>query len=408
MEKITLFKVYKFELPLKKELIVKNNKLNKREGLLIYIETSGRLSGFGEISPLPFFHSESLDDAALQIKELKQDNFFIEKIENLLNDASGYDSFFNPENAIFKIPGKESPDKCFKKNFTGFLNKLNNIFSGINVYPSVRTGFEMALISLIFFNSGYEEILRTMPNPVIPVCKLIADLKEVLKKEILEIAANEYIAIKIKVGRDLIEKEISSIKKIRTILLENQLNTAKLRIDANSLWSLEEAIYFGKSIGVSLIEYIEDPLSSISEYEQFFEATQMPVGLDEKLLDLIDLDKINEINLKSPDYLKAIIIKPDFIGGFFKTANLVNFAHKNGIKPVLSNSFNSSLLVSFIALFAEMLDIGHIALGLDTLKVFNRNLLLEDIIIIKGKINIFEIFKNIKRINFNLLNPAGF
>jgi o-succinylbenzoate synthase len=408
MEKITVFNVYKFELPLKKELVIKNNKLSKREGLLVYIETSGRLSGFGEISPLPFFHSESLDDAALQIKELKQDNSFIGKIENLFNDVSGYEQLFNPENAVFKIQGKESPDKCFKKNFTGFLNKLNNIFSGINVYPSVRTGFEMAIISLLFFNSGYEEILRSMTNPVIPVCKLITDLKEVLKKEILEIAANGYTAVKIKVGRDLIEKEISCIKKIRMILLENQSNTVKLRIDANGLWSLEEAIYFGKSIGSSLIEYIEDPLSSISEYEQFFKETKMPVGLDEKLLDLIDLDKINEANRKCPDYLKAIIIKPDFAGGFFKTANLVNFARKNGIEPVLSNSFNSSLLVSFIALFAEMLDIGHIALGLDTLKVFSGNLLSEEVKIVKGKINILEIYKNIKRLNFNLLNPAGF
>ncbi len=266
----------------------------------------------------------------------------------------------------------------------------------------------MAIISLIFFNSGYEKILRSMKYPVVPVCKLITDLKGVLKKEILEIAANEYIAVKIKVGRDLIEKEIGGIKKIRMLLLENQLNTIKLRIDANSLWSLEEAIYFGKSIGASLIEYIEDPLNNISEYEQFFEETQMPVGLDEKLLDLIDLDKINEINWKCPDYLKAIIIKPDFVGGFFKTANLVNFARKNGIKPVLSNSFNSSLLISFIVLFAEMLNIGHIALGLDTLKVFSGNLLSEDIKIIKGKISILEIFKNIKRINFNLLDPAGF
>ena len=71
-----------------------------------------------------------------------------------------------------------------------------------------------------------------------------------------------------------------------------------------------------------------------------------------------------------PDYVKAIIIKPDFIGGFFKTACLINFAKKNGIKPVLSNSFNSSLLVSFIALFAEMMDIGDVAMGLDTTKIF--------------------------------------
>ena len=66
MEKITLFDVYKFELPLKKKLIIKNNKVCKREGLLINIRTTSGLSGFGEISPLPFFHRESLDDASFR------------------------------------------------------------------------------------------------------------------------------------------------------------------------------------------------------------------------------------------------------------------------------------------------------------------------------------------------------
>ncbi|MHB1335655.1 MAG: o-succinylbenzoate synthase [Candidatus Humimicrobiaceae bacterium] len=408
MEKIILFNVYKFELPIKKELIVKNNKIHKREGLLINIESSNGFSGFGEISPLPFFHNESFDDAKLQIKELKQNNFFLQKVESLFKNQISFNSLFNSKNIASKILKKESRGADFTKSFTGFLIKLNDIFSGIKIYPSVRSGFEMAIISLLFFNSGLEKNLKSTADPTLPVCKLIMDLKKGLKKEILEIIKNEYKAVKIKVGRDLPEKEIYSINKIKMFILENQLNTIKLRIDANSLWSLQEAIYFGKSISSTLIEYIEDPLSNIFEYEQFFKETGMPVALDEKLPDFIDLNKIIESNCKCPDYLKAIIIKPDFIGGFFKTARLIKFARKNCIKPVLSNSFNSSLLISFIALFASMMHINDIALGLDSLNIFSENLLTEDIKIIKGKINILEIFKNIKKINFNLLSPAGF
>jgi o-succinylbenzoate synthase len=404
MEKIALFNVYKFDLPLNKELIVKNNKVYKREGLIINIETSSGFSGFGEISPLPFFHTESFEDAKLQIKELKQNNFFLKKIEDLFKNSTS----FNSKKTVSKVPEKEPHDLAFTKSFTSFLNRLTDIFSGINVYPSVRSGLEMAIISLLFFNSGLKKSLKSIIDPTLPVCRLIMDLKKDLKKEILEILENEYETIKIKVGRDLLEKEIYSIKKIKMLILENQLNTIKLRIDANSLWSLQEAIYFGKSIGSSLIEYMEDPLNNISEYEQFFKETQIPVALDEKLLDLIDLNKIIRTNWKCPDYLKAIIIKPDYVGGFSKTASLIKFAGNNGIKPVLSNSFNSSLLISFIALFASMMHMNDIALGIDSLNIFSENLLTEDIKIIKGKINILEIFKNIKKINFNLLSPVGF
>ena len=408
MEKITLFDVYKFELPLGKKLVVKKNELNKRSGLLINIGISNGLSGFGEISPLPFFHNESIDDAWRQVKELKQNNFFIKKIEALFKKPDSFAFLSDSKNICKDNSEKEINSTAFIKNFNAFLNKLNDLFYDIKVYPSVRTGFEMALISLIFIRPGLEKILKQEIYSGLPVCRLIMDLGEGLEKEILEIIGSEFKAVKIKVGRTSREKEIQGIEKIKKLILKNQLNTVKLRLDANGLWNLSEAIYFGKAIGSELIEYIEDPSDNISEYEQFFKETQIPIALDEKLPDLTDLNKISELNGKCPRYLKAIIIKPDFIGGFFKTASLIKFAHRNGIKPVLSNSFNSSLLISFIILFAGIMHLNENPLGIDSLSLFSNNLLTEDIKIIMGEINILEVLNNIKKINFNLLRPAGF
>ncbi|MHB1346637.1 MAG: enolase C-terminal domain-like protein [Candidatus Humimicrobiaceae bacterium] len=404
MEKITLFDFCKFELPLKKKLLIKNNQVCKREGLLINIKTTSGLSGFGEISPLPFFHRESLDDAKLQITELKQSRFFLEKVESLFKYVSSYNPLFYLENTVLKSSEKETTHEAFNKIVSGFLIKLDSIFYGTRIYPSVRTGIEMALISLMFFDFKFEKFIKSMQDPTLKVCRLITDLKKGLKKEILEVISDEFSAVKIKVGRDLAEKEIESIKKIKMLILQNQKNTITLRIDANGLWDIDEAVFFGKAIGLSLIEYIEDPVDNISEFERFYDETRIPVALDEKLLDLIDSNKIIDSGGRWPDYVKAIIIKPDFIGGFFKTACVINFAKKNGIKPVLSNSFNSSLLVSFIALFAEMMDIGDVAMGFDTIKFFSRNLLEEDIEIVKGRINILKIYENIKKINFDLVD----
>ncbi len=408
MEKITFFNVYKFELPLKKELVVKKHRLNKREGLLISIGISNGLCGFGEISPLPFFHNESIDDARLQIKNLKNNKMFLKNIEGLFEQQDLSDFFSDSIKAVKKDSEDGPPGSAFLKIFTGFLNKLNDLFNDSKVFPSVRTGLEMALTSLIFIRPGLEKIFKSAPYSDLQVCRLMMDLKKDPEKEILEIIKNGYSAIKIKVGRSPVEQEISSINKIKKLILQNQLNTISLRLDANSLWSLQEAVYFGKAIGSSLIEYMEDPLSNMSEYGQFFKETHIPVALDEKLPELTDLIKIKGLNGKCPDYLKAIIIKPDFAGGFFKTTGLIDFALSNGIKPVLSNSFNSSLLISYIALFAGIMHLNETPLGIDSLSLFSENLLLEDIKIIGGKINILEILDNIKKINSNLLSPAGF
>jgi o-succinylbenzoate synthase len=408
MKKITLFNVFKFELLLKKELIVKNNRLNKREGLLLNIGTSDGFSGFGEISPLPFLHNESITEATLQVKELKKNNFFIKKMEDLFNDPDllyclyGLNSIFNENLETFLLR------EAIIKIFENFMDKLDKLFYGIKVYPSVKTGFEMALISLLFIRPGLEKIFKSSSYYNLPVCRLVMDLKKGFKKEILEVIKNEYSAVKIKVGRQSLEIEIKIIEKIKKIILENQFNTVKLRIDANGLWNLSEALYFGKAVSGSQIEYIEDPLNNIYEYEQFFKETQIPVALDEKLTDLINLSEINELNYKCPDYLRAIVIKPDFIGGFVKTSGIIKFALSNGIKPVLSNSFNSSLLISFIVIFAGIMNLNEFPLGIDSLNLFSQNLLAEDIKILKGKINILEVLNNIKKINFNLLSPAGF
>jgi len=408
MEKITFFNIYEFELPLKKELVIKKNNLNKREGLLLNIGISSGLSGFGEISPLPFFHSESIDDARLQIKKLKQDSLFLKNIESLFVKPDYSDLFSDSKKTVIKDLEDGLPGSAFLNIFTGFLIKLNDLFNDLKVCPSVRTGLEMALTSLLFIRPGLDKIFKLASYSDLPVCRLMMDLKKDPEIEISEIIKNGFGSIKIKVGRASLDQEISSIKRIKELILQNQLDPISLRLDANSLWSLKEAVYFGKAIGSSLIEYIEDPLSNISEYDQFFKDTQIPVALDEKLTELADLNRINELNGKCPDYLKAIIIKPDFIGGFFKTTELINFARSNDIIPVLSNSFNSSLLISFIALFAGIMNLNEIPLGIDSLNLFSDNLLEENIKIIRGKINIFEIINNIKKINFNLLSPAGF
>ena len=52
--------------------------------------------------------------------------------------------------------------EAFYKIISDFLIKLNSIFYGRQVYPSVRAGIEMALISLMFFDFRFEKFIKSM------------------------------------------------------------------------------------------------------------------------------------------------------------------------------------------------------------------------------------------------------
>ena len=66
IEKISL---YKYSLPLRFPLKLKNSTLEKRDGLLLKIRVYNR-EAWGEIAPLPGFSKETLDEAVKSVKSL--------------------------------------------------------------------------------------------------------------------------------------------------------------------------------------------------------------------------------------------------------------------------------------------------------------------------------------------------
>lgn len=408
MEKIIEFNLYKYGLPLKTALNIKNHQITKRSGIIINIKTSSGFSSFGEIAPLPFFHKESLSQAFLQIKEIRKDILNKEIRGKAISDIKGGSKLPQMEILTGMVIDKGIFNFNLCNYFSDGFNFLKNIFSDFGVFPSVKFGIEMALLNLYFLNPDFEINLKSTMGTALPVCRLLMDLKSDTSSEIEKIIKSGYKAIKIKVGREPAEQEISRIKKIKQLISEKSGNEIKLRLDSNGLWNLAEAVYFGNQIGNDAIEYIEDPVNDINEYKLFFKETGIPIALDEKLYDFIDINNIDKANFNDLSYLKAFIIKPDFVGGFLRASELITIAKENGIMPVLSNSFDSSLAISSIALFAGLMNLTKIPIGLDTLSCFRENLSKEDIKTAEGKINLMEVLNNINKINFNLLEPADF
>ncbi|MCE5329848.1 o-succinylbenzoate synthase [bacterium] len=400
MEKIIDFNLYKYDLPLIMPLKIKNHELSSRSGIIINIKTSSGMSGFGETAPLPFFHKESFKEAVLQLKKIKN--------SILCHDAKG-------ELTFRKITGDEFLNKKavmhdnlklldLLNNFNNFFSVkfsfLNSIFSDEHIFPSVKSGIEMALLNMFFLNDDFKKYISSIEKNKLSVCKLITDLKPDICYDIDRIIKNGYNTIKIKVGRKPLSYEIDKIKEIKNFIEGSGHNDIRLRLDANGLWDLGKAVYFGKQIGSNGIEYMEDPMDDIGKCSIFFDQTNIPVAFDEKLNDFL---KIYNTNKNYPAYLKAFVLKPGFIGDFSKISDLTATARERGIITVLSNSFESNISIAAIVLFACLMDLSDIPIGLDTMELFKNNLLARDIKVSDGKIRLEEVLKNIGNVNLDML-----
>ncbi|NVB83850.1 MAG: AMP-binding protein [Kofleriaceae bacterium] len=114
--------------------------------------------------------------------------------------------------------------------------------------------------------------------------------------------------------------------------------TARLRIDANRGWPVEETPALLAALADLPIEYVEEPCLDAADLLD----RDLPVklALDESLGEL-DPDAL-ERALSSP-LLAAIILKPTLLGGFHRCIDLAQAAHAHGVAPIVSHALEGPI-----------------------------------------------------------------
>jgi len=330
---------YSYSMPLVKPLVIAGEELMEREFTQLVITGSDGEEGVGDLCPLPGFSSESYEQADLQLLAL---------CKSLKGEA---------------VPVSLDELALFSHN------NLQECF------PSVRNAVELALYDCICRLSKRDSY-RVSLNGVI-----IADAADNISG-VEELLADGYSSIKVKVGRQSIEDDIAFVKGVLNILD----GKARLRLDANRSWSLDEAVRFGKAVACDAVEYIEEPVAERCNQVKLHEQTGIAVALDETLLEFqtsdigcfVEQSETLEcgalhrfgINVSQFDLhdVSAFVIKPLLVGGIVKTIELVRFALDNGITPVLSCCFESDSAVRAYAILADEMGLCDIPQGLDTWK----------------------------------------
>ena len=199
-------------------------------------------------------------------------------------------------------------------------------------------------------------------------------------REELERVVNSFPGVstfKVKVGENLSE-DIARINIIRSLR-----PNATIRIDANGLWSVDQAVSLLQSVGD--IEYIEQPCATIEELRELKKQIDVKIVGDEVLRKAKDPFAINLSG--AVDYL---MLKVQPLGGIKRAHKL---AEHHNLPVVVSSALESAVGINYGLTLAASFEEMKFDCGLGTGSLLAKNV--AELPIIDGKIHISDVVPNL-------------
>ncbi|MBC8952323.1 o-succinylbenzoate synthase [Xenorhabdus sp. PB62.4] len=309
MRKATL---YRFSLPMEAGVILRYQRLKTRDGFLVHLQENGR-DGWGEISPLPEFSHETLEQAKTAVVDWLQ--------QWCLNRCLNQSQSSQPEESAL---------------------------------PSVAFGLSCALAEL------RGELPEEADYRKAPLCT--GDPDDVILR--LGNMAGQKIA-KVKVG--LYEAVRDGM--VVNVMLE-AVPELQLRLDANRSWTPAKAEGFAKYVSPDYrqrIAFLEEPCKTREESLAFARETGIAIAWDESVRE-------DDFIVEAQEGVSAIIIKPTLVGSIARCRQLISEAHQLGLDAVISSSIETSFGLTQLARLAHWLTPDTLP-GLDTLDLIQSQLI---------------------------------
>ena len=328
--KIVRSGIFHYSVPFIAPMRLTGRNMKEREGYIVRLYGDSGKPAHGEIAPLPGLHYESPEEAARQARQV-------------LGTLTGhpFPHTFSPLDGSFTLP------------------------SGL--YPSVRTGLEMALLNLFAVESlaSLPDLPGCRGHATIPLNGLVTGTVGEIEEQAARLVEEGYQTLKLKVGRIELRQEIAMVRFVRSIIGPD----IALRLDANRSWSLQDAVEFGRAVTGLDIEYIEEPLADPGAHAEFVRKTGIRIALDESLAAGRVLPE------PDPATVRAFVLKPSVAGGIARTLELIRLAQHSAIGAVLSSAFETGVSLGMYAWLASIANNDDVACGLDTYKFLQHDIL---------------------------------
>ena len=363
--KLSGFQLYRYELPLSEPLTLGDTTLHRREGLLLELQADkGGKIGWGEVSPLPGFSHENLEEAAEQSRELAS-----------------------------SVMGREVAGDWIDSD-----GDLSRELDSMGLAPSARFGFELALWNLCAASRrrSLPELITPRPGATVAVSALISGPPDTTLQEARGALSAGYEALKIKVGGRPVEEDVELVRAVKGELGD----AVALRLDANRAWSLEEAARFADGTTGLRLEYVEEPLADPTLLPAFARDHGVPVALDESLVGM------EPEALEGHSYAPAVVLKPTLLGGISRTMRFAHRASRLGAKSVISSAYETGVgTVALVALAAWVG--GEEPAGLDTYRRLAGDVLRPRLGLPAPRVDVRAVAATRREIDRRLLKPVG-
>jgi len=214
------------------------------------------------------------------------------------------------------------------------------ILHNSEIGSSAKAALDMALVTLLAKEKGLElyEYLGAKEKIDIKTDITISlNVREKMIEDAKEAYKQGHDILKVKLGPD-IEHAINVTKSLSQALPE-----AKLLIDANQAWSLEDSLFYVNAVKDIKIELIEQPViaDDIKALKNVTDSTDIPILADEAAFTLSDVKTI--VETKSADMINIKLMK---CGGVTKAVEILEYCKKEGIKCMLGSMLEGPISIN--------------------------------------------------------------
>jgi o-succinylbenzoate synthase len=349
--KICQLSLTDFELSLATPLLTARGPFNRRKGIVISARTDDGFTGIGEISPLDRFSRESLSQARQSAQ----------RVADYLGNTDV------PDNA---------------ETLGQIIRHLEDDY---RAPPSVLFGFEMLLgdlagkkadlsLSRWFFGNALTDVA---------VNAILTGSTDEIERQLAAKASRGFPAYKIKIDAGGTKPALEKIRAVRDRVADDVM----IRLDLNRGLDFDEAVALLDQTKDFGIEYVEEPLKepTTDGLMALREKTGLRIALDETLRDTKTFH----------DFLKSkacdvIVLKPMVLGGIKKSIELAKISAKQGLKTVITSTLESGIGVAACLHVAAVLGRDVLSCGLDTLALFQDDIINEQLPIVCGHMKVPE------------------
>jgi len=321
-----------FRIPFVRPLAVGGSIVEARAGILIRLHDDDGRVGLGEVAPHPLA-SEAVPRRLMQSVAAAQE--------------------------ALRLPGPTELDAV--------LDWLEVVSS-----PAVRAGLEMACWDLAAQSARIPlaEMLGPAARHRVPVNAIIDRLNPADAATVAhEFVAQGFCCLKLKVGRN-VREDTARLAAVRAAAGPQ----VRLRIDANGMWSLDEALRFLPQLAAYDLDYVEQPVADAAQLAQVRRAVNVPIAADECVTDAAAVRQLAALGAAD-----VIVVKPALLG-LRAAAAVVRTAQTCGMSVVVTSALDTSIGIAAALHLAATLPDPVLPCGLATASLLTGDLAREPLV----------------------------